>query len=298
MAAGEARAMMAGASAPALIFACSSAVCFGAAVVVSGYGLRGIGARAGAAISIPTATVLFIIAAPFTVDASFASTEAVLIFAGVGLLFPALVTVLTFQSNHHLGPVVTSTVSSTAPLFALPAAALVLQEEITPNAAIASLGVAAGVWLLFRGRAGQGRIAPKWSLLLPLSGAMVRGFAQVIAKAGLLLWPNPFAASLIGYIVSTGGVIAANRLGRTNIQAPAGKSVLWFIATGILNGGAVLLMYCALRAAPVSFVAPIIATYPLVTVLLSALVSRDERIDASRLAGSALVIASIVYLVS
>jgi drug/metabolite transporter (DMT)-like permease len=282
----------------ALLFACTSAICFGAAVVVSGYGLRTLDARAGAAISIPTATILFVIAAPFTIDTASASLEAVLIFAGVGLLFPALVTVLTFQSNHHLGPVLTSTVSSTAPLFALPAAALLLDEQITPHAAIASLGVAAGVWLLLRRRTGQAGRAPNWSLLLPLSGAIVRGFAQVIAKAGLMLWPNPFAAGLIGYLVSTGGVIAADRLARTGVNTPTAMSWVWFIATGVLNGGAVLLMYSALRAAPVSFVAPIIATYPLVTVLLSALLIKDERIDASRLIGSALVIASVVYLVS
>lgn len=289
--------MTAGASGLALVFACTSAICFGAAVVVSGYGLRTLDARAGAAISIPTATILFVIAAPFTIDTAFASLEAVLIFAGVGLLFPALVTVLTFRSNQELGPVVTSTVSSTAPLFALPAAALLLGEQITPNAAIASLGVAAGVWFLLRRRTAEPLRAPKWSLLLPLSGAMVRGFAQVMAKAGLMLWPNPFAASLIGYLVSTGGVVAADRLTR-NVKIPTAGGSLWFIATGILNGGAVVLMYCALRAAPVSFVAPIIATYPLVTVLLSALLIKDERIDASRLIGSALVIASVVYLVA
>lgn len=54
------------------------------------------------------------------------------------MLLASVVTLLTFQSNDRLGPVVTSSVSSTAPLFALVAtyplvtvflSAAVLREE-------------------------------------------------------------------------------------------------------------------------------------------------------------------------
>jgi drug/metabolite transporter (DMT)-like permease len=58
----------------------------------------------------------------------------------------------------------------------------------------------------------------------------------------------------------------------------------------------VLLMYAALSAAPVSLVAPIVAGYPLVTVIASA-VLREERLNARVLAGAALVVAAIAYLV-
>lgn len=281
-----------------LLLACSSAICFGAAVVTSRFGLRSLDARAGAAVSIPTAAVLFIAAAPFTIDFSAATREAALIFAAVGLLFPALVTLLTFQSNRHLGPVVTSSVSSTAPLFALPAAALLLGESISPKAALASVGVAVGVWLLYSKRTERGVTAHKWALLLPVSGAMVRGLAQVAAKAGLMLWPNPFAASLIGYLISSLGVVAADRVARTAQTRWISGAAGWFVVTGVLNGAAVLLMYSALRSAPVSLVAPVIATYPVVTVILSAAAFREERISRNMLAGSIVVIASVGYLVS
>ena len=49
------------------------------------------------------------------------------------------------------------------------------------------------------------------SLLWPVSGAVVRGLAQVGVKAGLLLWPSAFAASLIGYVVSSATVVSVNR---------------------------------------------------------------------------------------
>jgi len=194
----------------ALALAGVSALFFGTALVSAKLGLRTLDARAGAAISIPTATVLLLIAAPFTLDPAAFSMAALLLFALVGLFFPALVTLITFAANDRLGPSLTGTVSSTAPLFALVAAFLILGERIPARALVAALGVVAGVALL--SWRGGGRV--RRALWLPLSGAALRGVAQVIAKAGLALWPNPFAASLVGYVVSAGVVLAANRAAR------------------------------------------------------------------------------------
>jgi drug/metabolite transporter (DMT)-like permease len=275
----------------ALALAGVSALFFGTALVTAKLGLRTLDARAGAAISIPTATVLLLVAAPFTVDASAFSMTAALLFALVGLFFPALVTLITFAANDRLGPSLTGTVSSTAPLFALVAAFLILGERIPARALVAALGVVAGVALL----SWRGGVVVRRALWLPLGGAALRGLAQVIAKAGLALWPNPFAASLVGYAVSTGVVLAANRIGRAPTRATR-AAVAWFALTGVLNGGAVLLMYAALSAAPVSLVAPIVAGYPLVTVLASAML-REEPLNARVIAGAALVVAAIAYLV-
>ena len=272
----------------ALALAGVSALFFGTALVTARFGLRTLDTRAGAAISIPTATVLLLVAAPFTLDPSGFSMTAVVLFALVGLFFPALVTLITFAANDRLGPSLTGTVSSTAPLFALVAAFLILGERIPSRALVAALGVVAGVALLSWRGGGLVRRA----LWLPLGGAALRGVAQVIAKAGLALWPNPFAASLVGYLISSGVVLAARRAGQ---QRPP-TAIAWFALTGVLNGGAVLLMYAALSAAPVSLVAPIVAGYPLITVLASA-VLREEPLNARVLAGAALVVAAIAYLV-
>ena len=282
----------------AILFSVLSAVGFGIALVTGRVGLRSLDARAGAAVSIPTAAGLFVAAAPFALDASAFSMRAALLFAAVGLLFPAVVTLLTFRSNEILGPTVTSAVSGTAPLFALLVAGSMLGETIPAAAAGASVAVAAGIALMSWA---PGAARPRswgWSLGWPLAGAIVRGAAQVAAKAGLLLWANPFAAGLIGYAVSSAVVIGADRLGRGARRPASLRGVLWFAVTGILNGGAVLAMYGALTLAPVSLVAPIVAAYPVVTALASAAVLRDEPIDARVLAGGALTVAAIVYLVA
>lgn len=282
----------------ALALAMSSSLCFGIALVSGRIGLRTLDARSGAAISIPAATLLFALAAPFAFDAEGFSVRAALLFAVVGLFFPALVTILTFRSNEQLGPTITGAVSGTAPLFALLAAGLLLGEKVPAQAAVACVAIVAGVAVLSWKQTAVRPGFIGWSLLWPIAGAVLRGLAQAGAKAGLVLWPSPFAASLIGYLVSSATVIGANQLGRSNRPRITKPGVAWFALTGLLNGGAVLLMYGALSIAPVSLVAPVVATYPLITALLSAVVLRDEPVTRRMVAGATITVLAIAYLVA
>ena len=281
----------------ASLLAGCAALCFGLGLVTARIGLRAVDARTGAAISVPAATLMFILVAPFVLDWRGFEPSAVLWFAVVGLFFPAFVTLLTNRSNELLGPTVTGAISGTSPLFALLAAALLLGERIPARAGVAAVAIVAGVSLLsWR----QGAVRGGWSgrLLWPLAGAMVRGLAQVAAKAGLLLWPNPFAASLIAYTVSSAVVVGSNRIGRGQRPDVSRHGLVWCAVSGLLNGTAVLLMYSALSLAPVALVAPLIATYPLTTALISALLLREERLTPRLLAGAGITVLAVVYLVS
>lgn len=273
-----------------------SSLGLGIALITGRVGLRTLDARAGAAISIPTATAIFLLAVPLALDAEGFTVRAALLFVLVGLFFPATVTLLTFRSNELLGPTITGAVSGTAPLFALVAAGLLLGEKVPSQAALSCVAIAVGIALLSWK---QDSLRPGyvgWSLLWPVSGAMVRGLAQACVKAGLILWPNPFAAGLIGYMVSSSTVISVNRFFRVQRPPTRKHGVVWFAVTGVLNGAAVLLMYAALSMAPVSLVAPIVATYPLITALVSAMVLREEPMTRHMLAGAATIVLAIVYL--
>lgn len=273
-----------------------STLCFGAGMLTARVGLRHLDARAGAALSIPSALLLFLFAAPFTIDWTGFNTLAVLIFAAVGLFYPASVTLMTFRSNETLGPTVTSAISGTAPLFAMCAAALLLGEHIPPQALLAALAVTAGVALLsWRPGALRGTW-PRGALLWPVAGAVVRGLAQTGAKAGLLLWASPFAASVVGYLVSAAAVSGLERSRGAGRRRANRQARFWFTLTGIINGSAMVLMYGALAGAPVSTVAPIIAAYPLVTVIGSALFLRGERITIPMAAGTLLTVSAIAWL--
>ena len=256
----------------AIVLALASAVCFGAALLLTQLGLRDLSPLAGAAVSIPSSTLLMICAAPIVLADGMGPWAAVPIFAAVGLLFPGVVTLLTFEANRLLGPVVTGTLGNLAPLFAVAIAVAMLGEPLRPARLAGLIAIVAGIMIITSsGRAETPRWR-SWALLLPLAAAAIRGLVQPSVKLGLEIWPSPFAAALIGYLVSSVIVLSAARLqtGRFVAKAPA-RSLLWFAGVGLCNGLAVLLMYAALANGPVTLVSPLVATYPLVTVAGSVL---------------------------
>jgi drug/metabolite transporter (DMT)-like permease len=285
--------VIASASALALL----AAVCFGAALIVAHYGLQHASSYAGARISLSTTFVLWWVLSPFLLDVSGWHLGAAAIFALVGLFYPAAVTVLTNESNRLLGPTLTGTVSSSAPLFATGLAVLVLGEELTPEIAIGGLTIVAALALMsWR----HSTAAPAgWRLLLPLSGAALRGLAQTLGKLGLTMWPNPFAATLIGYTVSAAEIWGYGLTRPRGAPQPLRKTAVpWFMAAGVLNGCALLLLYHALHVGRVSVVAPLVALYPIFTLLYSAIFMRTEVLTRRLVLGALLAVAGVAVLVS
>jgi drug/metabolite transporter (DMT)-like permease len=280
-----------------VVCALLAAALFGTALVTTHTGLRHMDALSGARVSIPVATLLFWLAAPVR-DFSGWQIEAAIVFAVVGVFFPAAVTLLTFAANQRLGPAVAGAIGGTAPLFAVLGAAVFLGEALGIREVIATGVIVLGCALLSSpdGTAADGR--PQGALWLPWTSAVLRAAAQLLSKGGLALWPNPFAAVLIGYSVSAMVVWGAPLLApQRKGFAASRQGVAWFAATGVLNGGAVLSMYYALSTGPVYIVSPIVATYPLFTLALSALVLRLPMRPAL-LGGVALTVAGLAALLT
>jgi len=277
------------------VLALVAAACFGSALVVTQFGLRHAPSIAGATVSVTFTVVAWWALSPLLLDVHGWHAAAFAIFVLVGLFYPAIVTLLTYESNRQLGPTLTGAVSCTAPLFAVVAAVFFLDERLALPTAIGGLVIVAGLMLLTT-RAPL-RTPPGWRLLLPVSGAALRGVAQTLTKLGLMLWPSPFTAALVGYTASAAvmwGTEAATsrgaRISRTG--------VFWFSAVGMLNGSAVLLMYYALNVGSVSVVSPIVATYPLFTMLFSAIFLRTETLSPKAVAGVVLAICGVAVIVA
>ena len=282
---------------PALLQAALASLCFGLALNTGRAGLAHLPPRAGAAIGVPSSLALFLLLSPFTIDWQGFHIGALVVFALVGLFFPGGVTLVTYRSNETLGPTVTaSLISGTAPLFALAAAWLLLDEPIPPKAAFVTLCVVLGIVLITWTGNGLPRGAAGRLLLWPLSGALMRGLAQAVIKFGLVLWPSAFAASLVGYAVSTLTVLGFRRMDGPQRTPPSRAGVAWFACTGLLNGAGLCLMYDALITTPVAVVSPIVASYPGVTLLVSGLL-RQEAFSRRRLAGTLVIVLAVVYLV-
>ncbi|MEP4189882.1 MAG: DMT family transporter, partial [Sneathiella sp.] len=229
----------------------------------------------------PTAALFFVLLSPFLIDFSALDPTAVAVFAGVGFLFPATVTLLTFLANVHMGPSITGAIGNLTPLFAVLLAVFLLDEPFGLFQAIGMLVILGGVTCLTFSRSGATSRWPLWVIILPLGGAVVRGVTQPAIKWGLVYWAEPFAAVTIGYVISALLILSIatiqqrNKTGsfRMERRHPTGRN--WFVIVGLTNGVAALLTYTALEKGEVSIVSPLIATYPLVTLILSLFVLRN-----------------------
>lgn len=283
------------------MLALGAAFCFALAMIANRVALRHMSTVAGSTISIPAVTATLWLLAPWWLEDVTGRGDALLVFAAIGLLFPATVTLMIYEGNARLGPTLTATVSSTAPLFAFAAAVLVLGEALSWAVALATAMIVAGIALLsWQGQAiaTASRALRGADLLFPAGAAVVRGASQAAMKLGLALWPSAYAALLVGYTVSSLVVLAAGRLAaRRRPQHYTRRGVAWFLAVGACNGSAMFLMYAALALGEVTRVAPVVASYPLITLLLSALLLREERFSRLQFAGIALTIAGVVICV-
>jgi drug/metabolite transporter (DMT)-like permease len=275
--------------------ALAAAVFFGVALVLTQFGLRYLSSNHGALVSIPTSTVLLWILAPFQLDWDGWNPHATMIFAGVGLLFPAAVTLLTFESNRRMGPSATGAFGNLAPLFAVLLAGVLFGEAPRLRQWTGIAAVVIGAILLSFERRWLDASWPLRATMFPLGAAAIRGLVQPVTKLGLALWPSPFAAALIGYTMSSIVVAAASWRRWPSCWNRAG--VLWFGCVGLCNGAAVMAMYAALARGPVSLVAPLVAVYPLVTIVLSVVLFGLSQASAQLAGGVAAMVVGVVLLV-
>jgi len=284
-------------TATAIILALASALGYGLELTLTQFGLREVPPATGAAISIPTSALLFVATVPIGLAGTTPVWSALPIFAAVGLLFPAAATLIAFAANRRLGPVITGSLGNLAPVFAVLLAFVLLGEALRLGQMLGLAIILAGVLALTApgGRPQAGWAS--WYLALPLVTAALRGFIQPVIKLGLALWPSPFAAVLVGYLVSSAVVVTALRLrtGHWRPQANA-RGLAWFAGVGVCNGLAVLLMYAALARGPVTVVSPLVATYPLVTVAASALARHAVDNQLRVTLGAALTVAGVGLL--
>ena len=259
--------------APTLL-ALGAAFCFALALILTQYGLRTVPSWRSPLYTIGGSMVLAWTAALLFVDWRSFDAGAAAIFAAVGCIFPVVVSILAVRSNERLGPAVAGAAGNVTPLFAVLFAVLFLGERLGWVQLAGLALVVGGVALMaLRGGAG-GRHWSVWVLGLPLAAAVIRGAVQPAIKTALAVWPEPLAAAAIGYSLST----------------------VVFLAVGLFNGTATFLLYAALGLGSIALVAPLVALFPLMAVVMSYLLLRDERLHAVGLLGILVSVAGVIFL--
>lgn len=281
----------------ALLALCASFF-FGLALVLTQFGLRHARPGEGILVSIPLVTAIVWLALPFADFPGF-DVRAAGIFLAVGLVYPAAVTMLTYKSNHLMGPAVAGALGNLAPLFAVLGAMLLFSEWPGPLQLLGILAIVLGIVVLSLSRDGSNRTWPLWAVALPLAASVIRGAAQPITKIGLAIWPSSFAAVLFGFTASTLVVAIVSFLQHRHSRLKLSRTAaLWFACVGISNGLAVLALYAALTRGSVVLVAPLAATYPLVTLALSAALLRAEKITTLLVAGIFMSVLGVALLLA
>ncbi len=218
------------------------------------------------------------------------------VFAIVGAFFPALVTFLNFEANKRIGPSLTGALGNLSPAFAVAFAVIALGE--TPNApqVIAIAAVCIGVALLFLKPDATASHITAWMLALPLAAALIRGLVQPAIKYALIGWPSPFAAVTTGYLVSACVMAIYARISGLNRKDFNTSGVVWFMAIAVANGAAVFLLYAALARGPVTIVTPIVACYPVIVLMMNAVLREDRNVTARTITGVSITVAGIAML--
>jgi drug/metabolite transporter (DMT)-like permease len=222
-------------------------------------------------------------------------------FFGAGVVATLLGRTLSFVSFRRIGASRTEPIRSAHPLSATVVAVLVLSETVSAMRLVGIGLIVAGVayisWESNRSDADSPIDGSSLQLLIPMGAAFFYGLEPTLAKVGL----EEGTPALVGLSIKTVSalVLLSLFLGYRR-SLPRRRSVgrllkPWFLVAGLLNTVFMGLYYVALQIAPVTLVIPIIATSPLVVVVLSRLYLPDlERVSIRLVAGAVVVVVGAV----
>jgi drug/metabolite transporter, DME family len=285
----------------ALLFALSAAVLFGLNPHIQNRALDDTDPLTGALYSVTATAGMFWLFSPFFIDWAWFGTRTALIFAAVGLIFPAFGQRLQIASIVIVGPAITAACGSFTPLFAILPAVVFLGESFGLQASFGLMLLTSSLVFAALGRGKIKRNWPLWALLLPLAASFVRGLAQPITKFGFAEIPSPYFATMLMATVSVGTLLVIRTLSTPRQKASSGLSKSGkqrFLFSGIINGFGILSVNMALSFGDVSVVAPFLATSPLFTLALGAWVFRREVLGWHHLAIVAVAIAGAVLVIT
>ena len=275
----------------------ASAVAFGGSGVAAKRGLAHVDPLAGTVIAVGTCFLAYLLLAPFWMRTEDWFTAGFWVFALMGIIQPSLSMYLANEAYSRAGATITSTFAATAPLFAAVLAIIFLGERLTVAIAIGTLLTVLGIVALsFAPRGSHRQRLVAAALAFATATAAIRGLNHFIGKVGMELLPNAFMAAFTSFAVSLAILAVAYRWRRGGWpgRLPA-AGILCFGITGLCIAAGIGLLFAGLMVGQVVIVSPIVGTYPVFTLFLSAAFG-DERITGRVLAGVGLVVVGVAFV--
>lgn len=255
-------------------------------------------ALTGAFLSVATTAALGWFAAPFFVESAWWTSRAALIFAAMGIFFPALGQRLQIASVGLVGPTLTAVLAAFTPVVAVALGVAIFGEKVNFQAGLGLALMITGLVLSTWSPRGLKRGWPLWAIAVPLGAALVRGIAQPGLKLGLAALPSPLFALLVTSSMSTlvlGAMLWRHHArGRTRF----GRGVRLFVVNGAINGTGILALNFALGMGALTLVSPLAATVPLWAYAFGLVVFRRESLGFRLLFVAMLVVAGGVLVLT
>ncbi len=287
--------MPAGSALLPVALALAAACLFGVAAITSRKGTAHVNPQVGVIISLGASMGTFALTSPLWMRAGDWFTLGFWVFVINGFFHPLLSMYCWMESIQRAGATVASTFTATAPLFAAFTAILFLDESITVLIAAGTLATIAGIITLSWGPMGITTLM-RAALLFATGAALVRGLNHTVGRYGLSLMPNPMMAGFISSVVAFAGSIVMYRARNGAFPANVPRAgVPFMVLTGMLTCGGITGMYSALEVGTVVVVSPLIATYPLFTLVI-ALAIGMEKLTRRLVAGVSLVVGGVIAL--
>ena len=280
-----------------------------------GFGVAGIFARVGLQnVKTSTGTVVtvassFLVAATAALIVEFdaiidLSPKAFIWFFATGMLTYPVARFLNYTAVTIIGATRASVFISIQPLFAAFFAMLFLGERPGWLISLGTLIIVLALALIATEAQG-GRLSPTQidkrfllGCLIGLTAGAGYGSSNILAKQIV----SDYAPALVGVAFSLlfGGAAMVVLAGRDVLSIPKipGKSLLILGLAGLSAAGAVTSLFFALSRARVIVVSPLVATFPLVTLILAHIfLQRLERITWRVLLGTSLVVAGVILVI-
>jgi drug/metabolite transporter (DMT)-like permease len=296
---------------PAEAWALFSACCFAGSHVVSKRGLKDTSVTAASLIVLGVSWTIIAIAVLFDPPAD-VTARAILVFAALGLMVPAVSRWAVLKSVDVLGPSIAIPIQQgLRPLLAVTGAALLLGEDVGLLRGVGVALIIAGGWQLSR-RPPEDRVGAddtatprvrRWALrrgiVFPITAAVAYATSDLLVRSTL---GDDLAEPTFAAMVSTGSgllawmlVVVSIRPMRSSVRF--GRAAWWLVLSGGLIGFAIMGVYQALSRGEVSLVTPINATQPLIVLLLSAFLLRDvERIRLVTVVSATAIVAGAILV--
>ena len=199
----------------------------------------------------------------------------ILLFTVVGI-FQLGVRLLAYTGVEKIGASRSSALQSVSPLISAAIAVAILGEPTTLLIVLGTCLVVAGIVLISWKPERQLANFRRWHLLLPIGAAFLTGINHPIRRYVLTMADEPlFFSALMGSVSLVGFLIYFAVSWRSQRLVWNRKAIGPFLATGVCETVSILMIITAISMGRVVIVAPIAASYPVWSLIQSAIFLRD-----------------------